>query len=218
MKVFFQGAHTKLSGPPLHSLFQLSGALRALAGFPVVTQPIVSRSVFTTTQSNKFPQIREVIEPQDIQLELAGPHLVRAAEVCIGESEVQGNIVRTLSVLSEMDNCCEALSEMAGRLGVLLGPCGETNGFAEKPLGILSRLGYILGNIMARMDAARIQFFNNDVAMEYLLTTLEYYSNQKFTINNQMGDTVIDVLIKVISKIGKFQLINLKFLDGSCHC
>lgn len=100
-----------------------------------------------------------------------------------------------------MENCCEALSEMAGRLGVLLGPCGETNGFAEKPLGILSRLGYILGNIMARMDTARIQFFNNDVAMEYLLTTLEYYANQKFTINNQMGDTVIDVLIKVSSEI-----------------
>lgn len=100
-----------------------------------------------------------------------------------------------------MDNCCEALSETAGRLGVLLGPCGETNGFPEKPLGILSRLGYILGNIMARMDTARIQFFNNDVAMEYLLTTIEYYSNQKFTINNQMGDSVIDVLIKVSSSI-----------------
>lgn len=151
------GAQTKLTGPPLHALFQLSGALRALAVVPLAIHSS-SRSSIQATAEQKFPQIHETPEYGDIQLELAGPHLVRAAEICIGETEVQANIIRTLSVLSEMDSCCAALAETVPRLGVLLGPCGEGNvGFPEKPLGVLSRLGYILGNIMARFDSARIQ-------------------------------------------------------------
>lgn len=34
--------------------------------------------------------------------------------------------------------------------------------------------------------------------MEYLSDALEFYSKQKFTLQNQMGDTVVDVLIKLI--------------------
>lgn len=117
--------------------------------------------------SDPYPLIYETTHDQsEIQLELAGPHLVRAAEICVGETEVQSNIIRTLSVLSEQDNCCEMLTDLSARLGILLGPCPATNvnsrnvlggPMGAKPLGMLSRTGYILGNIMAKSDAARIQ-------------------------------------------------------------
>lgn len=118
-------------------------------------------------KSNPYPLICETTDDQsEIQLELAGPHLVRAAEICVGETEVQSNIIRTLSVLSEQDNCCEMLTDLSARLGILLGPCPVKNANSRnvlgspvgtKPLGMLSRTGYILGNIMAKSDAARIQ-------------------------------------------------------------
>ena len=154
-----------------------------------------------------YPEIHEIYEEQDIQLHLACPHLVRAAEICIGENEVQANIIRTLSVLSEHPGCCEQLAESAARLGILIGPVGDKFS-GEKPLGPLIRLGYVLGNIMARHDSARSQFFNNDVAMEYLLQSLDYYSQKNFSKSNQTGDTIIDVLIKLVRVIANMSVNN----------
>lgn len=94
------GAVQKLSGPPLHALFQLSAALRALAGIPqvIVNSVNLSKSLVTSVSlpEGNFPIIKETKEKQDINLELACPHLVKAAEICLGEPEVQANIVRTL--------------------------------------------------------------------------------------------------------------------------
>lgn len=102
------------------------------------------------------PQIQESFDEQDIQLHLACPHLVRAAEICLGDTEVQANIIRTLSVLSEHQSCCDSLSDSSSRLGILLGP-NVGDGLTAKPLGQIIRIGYILGNIMSRFDSARSQ-------------------------------------------------------------
>lgn len=172
------------------------------------------------------PIICEICDDYDIQLDLAGPHLVRAAEICVDEIEVQSNIVRTMSVLSEQDKCCDAISDMSARLGILLGPGpniisnyrrADEKAIPEKSLGILSRIGYILGNIMARSDSARMQFYNNDVAMEYLLNNLDGYSTNHFTVKKKTtsngdenhangGDTVIDVVIKLIRIIANMSV------------
>lgn len=66
------GATRRLQGPPLHTLYQLSAALRALADVAQQQQSL------------------------QLQLQLACPHLIRAAEVSMGELEVQANVVRTL--------------------------------------------------------------------------------------------------------------------------
>lgn len=173
------------------------------------------------------PQIQESYEEQDIQLHLACPHLVRAAEICLGDTEVQANIIRTLSVLSEHQSCCDSLSDSSSRLGILLGP-NVGDGLTAKPLGQIIRIGYILGNIMARFDSARsqvnpcyrncfkrtnqtltiFQFFNNDVAMEYLLSTLEHFTNKNFANPNQTGDSIIDVLIKLVRVIANMSVNN----------
>ncbi|KAM7349358.1 armadillo repeat-containing protein 2 isoform 2-T2 [Cochliomyia hominivorax] len=183
------GATQKLSGPPLHSLYQLSAALRALADVRQISSSI-----------EQLENANQNFNSTSIQLELACPHLVRAAEVTIGEVEVQANIVRTLSVLSEDPDCCHILANFTGRIGMLLGPCCANfkSNQAEKLLSLISRLGYILGNIMAKYDSARIQFYHNDVAMEYLLNILEIYSKEPLTMHNSLGDSVVDVLIKMI--------------------
>lgn len=130
------GSTAKLCGQPLHALYQLSGALRVLSGSPIFAQIINMRS----SRANS-------IDEEDTHLEIAGKHLVRAAEICMDEIEVQTNIIRTLSILSDVEICCEYMAGDAGRLGILFGPIAfnYAHGMPEKPLGIISRLGYILG-------------------------------------------------------------------------
>ncbi|CRL05014.1 CLUMA_CG018042, isoform A [Clunio marinus] len=191
------GSTAKLSGQPLHALYQLSGALRTLSGSPIFAQIINMRHSRASS-----------IDEEDTHLEIAGKHLVRAAEICMDEIEVQTNIIRTLSILSDIESCCEFMSSDAGRLGILFGAIGINygSGMPEKPLAVISRLGYILGNIFARYDDARLEFFNNDASMEYVLSTLEFYSNQRFDIKNNNGDTVMDALIKLIRVIANMSV------------
>lgn len=164
------GSTSKLCGAPLHALYQLSGALRVISGSPVFAQIINMRHSRASSS----------IDEEDTHLELAGKHLVRAAEICMDEIDVQANIIRTLSILSEIDTCCEYMAGDAGRLGVLLISYNCTECSPERALGVISRLGYILGNIHAKFDESRVEFFNNDAAMECLLNTLEFFSNQGY--------------------------------------
>jgi len=62
------------------------------------------------------------------------------------------------SVLSEDSDCCETLHNYAARIGLLLGPsCAGGVQCSERLLAVLSRLGYMLGNILAKHESARIQ-------------------------------------------------------------
>uniref|UniRef100_A0A182TBU1 Armadillo repeat-containing protein 2 n=1 Tax=Anopheles maculatus TaxID=74869 RepID=A0A182TBU1_9DIPT len=188
---------TQLSGSPLHALFQLSGALRTLAGNRSIVGSRVCQLSDHKLETNHLSHKED--EDQDIaQLEQAVPLLVRAAEMCIKEPEVQANIIRTLSVLSERAECCERLAVAASRLGILLGSITQTSQTVEKGLATCNRLGYILGNVMSRWDTARIQFYCCDVSCDALLATLEYYANKSFTMKNQMGDSIVQVLTKLI--------------------
>uniref|UniRef100_A0A182JG96 Armadillo repeat-containing protein 2 n=1 Tax=Anopheles atroparvus TaxID=41427 RepID=A0A182JG96_ANOAO len=194
MKIINEAATTRrLSGSPLHALFQLSGALRTLAGSHVLHNCHASDHPPEPATSEGEEEQQDVA-----QTEQAVPLLVRAAEMCIEEPEVQANIVRTLSVLSEHSECCERLAESASRLGILLGSIIQTSETVEKGLATSNRLGYILGNVMSRWDTARVQFYCCDVSLDGLLATLEYYTNKSFTLQNQMGDSIVQVLTKLI--------------------
>lgn len=173
----------------------------------------------------------------DMQIAVAGPHLIRAAEICINQAEVQLSLIRTLSILSEHKSCCDSIVDMAPRLGILLGPIlldlpehrknnapENVNLTSNKSLSVLNRIGYILGNVMAKSDSARQQFYNNDVAMEYLLKCLEYYANEslilkrrkRVSITNEIStdddtndcqiDTMTDVVIKLIRVIANLSV------------
>lgn len=87
------GATQKLNGPPLHSLYQLSAALRALAD---VRQTRCSVDMADNENDGELLQTMQEDGNNKLQLEMACPHLIRAAEISMGELEVQANIVRTL--------------------------------------------------------------------------------------------------------------------------
>ncbi|XP_026846134.1 armadillo repeat-containing protein 2 [Drosophila persimilis] len=171
------GATKRLTGPPLHTLYQLSAAMRALADVSQQQQRL------------------------QLQLQLACPHLIRAAEVSMGELEVQANVVRTLSVLSEDSDCCETLHNYAARIGLLLGPSCSSAGASERLLAVLSRLGYMLGNILAKHESARTQYFHNDVAMEYLLNVLEQLGER-----SPSSVALLDAQIKLIRVVANMSV------------
>lgn len=66
-------------------------------------------------------------------------------------------IPSSCSVLSEDAESCETLHNYAARIGLLLGPCSKGGQGNERLLAVLSRLGYMLGNILAKHESARIQ-------------------------------------------------------------
>lgn len=239
----------------MHALYQLSSALRVLSKIqmshnnmdsPVtsdsdinikkqISNDMLSNSIKNTDLNDFTHESSKVF---DVQVVLAGAHLIRSAEICIDQIEVQLSVIRTLSILSEHNECCDSIAEMSPRLAILLGPIlfdlpqhqsnanqsEPTNATSNKSLGIFNRIGYILGNIMAKSDSARITFYNNDVALEYLLKSLEYYANDQFMIKRQKSgvlndempsgddvndsqiDTVIDVLIKLIRVIANLSV------------
>uniref|UniRef100_T1GGE1 Uncharacterized protein n=1 Tax=Megaselia scalaris TaxID=36166 RepID=T1GGE1_MEGSC len=96
----------KLKGPPLHALYQLSAALRTLASISLMD------STFCSNNDDK---------DKYVGLDLACPHLIKAAEIAFGEVELQSNIVRTLSVFSENEACLEILSNFPDKIGILFG-------------------------------------------------------------------------------------------------
>lgn len=238
-----QGAASKLQSSSLHALYQLIGALRVISKIFLTDQNLniqglsslnnnKCRSASTVNVSiAKSPEdlsLPSSLENFNSQIVFVGPHLIRAAEICISEIEIQSNIIRTLSILSEDEKCCDAIAEMSPRLGILLGTIfdarlqyEETHSIEnDKALGVLNRIGYILGNLMANCDSARFAFYSNDVAMEYLVKCLEFYANDmgklkrerrnskaKVTkgedtangddMGDQHNDTAIDVVIKL---------------------
>lgn len=200
------------------------------------------KSISKTSGNNIDSTEMETSKDFGGQITLAGPHLIRSAEICINQPDVQLSIIRTLSILSEHENCCDGIADMAPRLGILLGPIlldlpieqehrstknnvpENVNLISNKSLSVLNRIGYILGNVMTKSDSARQQFYNNDVAMEYLLKCLEYYANETLMLKrqtrgfatNEMSngddandfqfDTVTDVIIKLIRVIANLSV------------
>lgn len=243
---YLQGASSKLNSSSLHALYQLIGALRVISKIFLSDPDLLeisssnsnnnrqlSATSISSTAAKYFVDDSSPTEPTDdfyTQIMFAGPHLIRAAEICITEIEVQSNIIRTLSILSEHDKCCETIADMSPRLGILLGTIFDArlrfedkksadNPNKDKALGVLNRIGYILGNIMAKCDSARYCFYSNDVAIEYLVKCLEFYANDMNILkrerrsskakivkedaangddmSDQHSDTSVDVVIKL---------------------
>ena len=115
---FSQGAAAKLPTQTLHALYQLSSAFRVLSkiimsdhGLQRILSENNSKKMGTVAamsmlvppkssgsyDSVDFPM--ETSNDFDGQIALAGPHLIRAAEICINQAEVQLSIIRTLSLI-----------------------------------------------------------------------------------------------------------------------
>lgn len=90
------GAIRKLSGLPLHSLYQLSATLRSLADIRYYADSLDDLKQLSQDNSDTQSEVNSKDHRNSIQLELACPHLVKAAEITLNEIEIQANIIRTL--------------------------------------------------------------------------------------------------------------------------
>lgn len=134
-------------------------------------------------------------------------------------------------MLSEDVDSCETLHSYAARIGLLLGPCSKNGGVAggapcneQRLLAVLSRLGYMLGNILAKHESARVQvseliltnhsflhafcilpqYYHNDVAMEYLLDVLQQLGER--TPPPGHGEALLDAQIKLIRVVANMSV------------
>jgi armadillo repeat-containing protein 2 len=195
------GSVKEIEGQSLHALYQLLASMRVLLGLPIL-------GYFVKTKNSMKTFTNE--DGSDIHLEVAGKHLIKIAFICLKDLYVQANVIRTLSVLSDIEICCDALSRDVVKLGQLIGTFNLEESInmtsKRKSLGLISRLGYIIGNIMEKNDEARKEFFRNDVVMRYTLELIQFFSNQSYTIQNTNGDSVADVLIKYVRVIANISV------------
>lgn len=133
------GSMNEIDGQSLHALYQLLASYRVLLGLPVL-------GYFVKTRNSNIKC--HAIEGNELHLEVSGKHLIKTAFICIKDLYVQANVIRTLSVLSDIEICCSYLSYEVVKLGQMIGlfkleDCLEIA--KQKSLGLISRLGYTIG-------------------------------------------------------------------------
>ncbi|KAI5635689.1 armadillo repeat-containing protein 2 isoform X1 [Phthorimaea operculella] len=131
-----------------HALYQLTGALRNLAGAS-------QRDTRAFVQSGALGELVSALMHHT-------------------DRDVLTNVARCLSVLSAEDSCCAwlcASSDCAHALLRALAACA-----ARAPLAV--RLAYTLGNMAAADEQARINIYNEEGGVDVLLTILESYSKR----------------------------------------
>ncbi|XP_063628910.1 armadillo repeat-containing protein 2 [Cydia splendana] len=84
------------------------------------------------------------------------------------------NVARCLSVLSANESCCLWLCGAPSSAGALLRALAACA--ARAPLAV--RLAYVLGNMAAATDQARLNIYNEEGGVDVLLTILESYTKR----------------------------------------
>ncbi|XP_037082469.1 armadillo repeat-containing protein 2-like [Pollicipes pollicipes] len=160
-----------------HALYQLTGVLRNLANVEATLPQLVS--------SGATREICSVLA------------------LFSADMDVISNVARILSIISTHDACCEQLvsSDLSFRA------CIKVLKKYPGANAIVVRLGYALGNLMARSEPARVKFFKEADALDTLLHLLE------------LG-TPEDVIVKLVRVVANM-VINEEVgsvVSGSAAC
>ncbi|XP_063220147.1 armadillo repeat-containing protein 2 isoform X2 [Bacillus rossius redtenbacheri] len=172
-----------------HALFQLTGALRNVAG----EENMLLNFIETGTVAE----------------------LCTSLDLFSSDLDVVSNISRTFSVISAQDECCAAIVNQDHIFKVFVKLILKYPGHQD----IIVRLGYTLGNLMAKSDAARRKFFSEEGAMNSLLGLLIIYlekdqemvDSPKGPSNNAQHNagssgSVEDVIIKTVRIIANMSI------------
>ncbi|MBN3319339.1 ARMC2 protein, partial [Atractosteus spatula] len=169
-----------------HILVQLTATLRNLADLPQ------SRLEFLS--NNGFPELCVILEQHS-----------NDKDICM-------NVARVLSKLSSYTECCAALASCAGcyRLFLIL-----LNKHQRKK-DLVVRIVFTLGNLTAKNNEAREQFFTEKGSVDTLLGLFHTYLEMGFTPedcskdcrqNNQRRPSEVeDVLIKLIRVLANLSI------------
>ncbi len=102
-------------------------------------------------------------------------HLASVARLFVRDVDIVSNMSRIFSVLAADESCCDAMGSSPQMRSMLL-PTFHV--FLTKYPGrqdVVVRVAYVLGNLMAKRDEARVEFFNVDGAPDSLLDLLSIY-------------------------------------------
>ncbi|CAG9559373.1 unnamed protein product [Danaus chrysippus] len=141
-----------------HALYQLTGALRNLAGSGWQEREGEELEGDTGREFASSGAIAELINALTLHT----------------DRDVLTNVARCLSVLSSWPSCLNALCSCPGASRALLTALGACA--ARAALAV--RLAYTLGNMAAHCDQARIEIYNEKGSIDVLLTILESYTQR----------------------------------------
>ncbi|XP_045454247.1 armadillo repeat-containing protein 2 [Melitaea cinxia] len=162
----------QVSEQATHALYQVTGALRNLAGGGEGGGESGGRSAESAERGRAFAASGALGE-------------LLAALTLHTDRDVLTNVARCLSVLSVEEACCTWLcaSPVSARaLLTALAACA-----ARAPLSV--RLAYTLGNMAAADEQARINIYNEEGGVDVLLTILESYARRN---ENEIRDSDSD--------------------------
>ncbi|KAF2880199.1 hypothetical protein ILUMI_26000 [Ignelater luminosus] len=165
-----------------HALFQLTGALRNLAS---------DEDIY-----NDFVSTETVYQ------------LCQTMDLFSSNLDIVSNISRTLSTISTNDNCCDKIAEYDGIYYIFVKLFEKYPGNEE----IIVRLAYTLGNILAKLDNARIKFYQEKNSITSLIYLWKIYlertlKNCSLKVDNEEenGNTE-DVMIKIIRVVANMAI------------
>ncbi|XP_046392648.1 armadillo repeat-containing protein 2 isoform X2 [Ischnura elegans] len=179
-----------ISEQTCHALFQMTGALRNVAG----------------EEDDPFPN---AFVTSGVVNELCSALYLFSCDV-----DIVSNASRTLSILSTHDVCCSAIMEYECSIKTLVKLLKKFPGRQD----IIVRLCYVLGNIMAKNDDARLKFYNEEDSLVCLTELLCKYESIKSrdsphlncspAMNSRLSasNNVDDVLIKVVRVIANMSI------------
>nr|CAD7573709.1 unnamed protein product [Timema californicum] len=169
---------SRISEQTSHALFQLTGALRNVAGEEYMFPHFVSTGAVT--------------------------ELCRTMELFSSDLDVISNVSRTFSIISTHDDCCSAIVDYEQSFKVFVKLFEKYPGRQD----VMVRLGYAIGNLMAKNDVARTKFFVEEGAIKSMLNLLTIYLERDLQMvrtaekisSSDAGSngSVEDVIIKII--------------------
>ncbi|XP_063697135.1 armadillo repeat-containing protein 2 [Culicoides brevitarsis] len=168
----------KLCDQHFHALFQLSESLREAFNFIVL------------------PSTPDHIKLDD-SVSLAAPQLLSTLQFCTNDLEMQLQILRTLSVMSETQYGNRQLANKVTELGRCLKPLSSNIRETKKGFVFMCRVGYIIGNIVEEYDYARILFYEDTGIMGFLIENLEFYANGNVATRSE----VLIKLIRIVANL-----------------
>lgn len=137
----------------------------------------------------------------DVSNGLVVTQLLILLKICDSEKDMQLQILKTLSVLSEKESCNCVMLDNICDLGFMLKDQSENFRNSKKGMIFICRLGYIIGNILAQYDPARVLLYENNIVMNAVIETLDFYGNGKFNDTPNLVINRVDVLVKLIRVI-----------------
>ncbi|KAJ1528630.1 hypothetical protein ONE63_007025 [Megalurothrips usitatus] len=142
-----------------HAIFQLTGALRNIAGEEATFPMLVANGAVS--------------------------QLCQSLELFSTDLDLVTNIARTFSIISTNDECCQAIAKYKGCTKLFAKLFSKYPGRQD----IVVRLGYALGNLLAKCDDIRLQLLESEGAMDTLLDLLQLYLQKDLELASQKPES-----------------------------